>query len=78
MKENKEIVLEYEDSTYGMYIKGMGKDKLHKEDVSASKYWVYDSENNKSCKEADLCDSANKLAIEDNDVFVFTLKSFNE
>lgn len=78
MEEDGKIVLEYEDSTYGMYITGMGKDKLHKEDAAAQKYWTYSSENNRSCQEASFCDSAEKLVIEDENIFVFTLMSFNE
>lgn len=76
MKANKTIVLEYEDSTYGMYITGMGKDTLVYQDAAAGKYWVYDSENNKQCNASEYCDALDSLAIEDGDCFVFTLSSF--
>ena len=73
MKKDKEIVLEYEDGAYGMYITGMGKDKVVKQMESKGYYWIYTSDNNKSCKEAGYCEAANTLKIADQDKFVFAL-----
>ncbi|MDF9824046.1 hypothetical protein M2475_000440 [Breznakia sp. PF5-3] len=73
LEQEGEIKLDYEDQSYGMYIKGMGKNKLYKENPKANKYWVYSSENNKSCIEAGYCDAANALKITDQDYFVFEL-----
>lgn len=76
MNENKDIVVEYENGAYGAFITGMGKDTLIQQDASAGKYWVYDSENNKQCKASEYCDAMESLVIEDGDIFVFTLSSF--
>lgn len=76
MKEDKEIQLDYEKTSWGMYIKGMGKDSLYMEDPTNGKYWVYDSENNASCVENNFCDGAELLNIGDGDIFVFTLEAY--
>jgi len=73
MKEDKEIQMEYEDSGFGMFITGLGSDEIYSNDESASKYWVYNSSNNKQCVEAGFCDSADSLKIQDKDVFEFEL-----
>lgn len=36
-------------------------------------FWVYDSENNKACKTEAFCPGIDLLAIEDKDVFVFSI-----
>lgn len=76
MDTNGVIQLVYSNSTYGMYIQGMGKDQLYMEDTSASKYWNYSSKNNKQCAKNNFCDAADSLMIEDGDAFVFTLEAF--
>ncbi|MEG1476048.1 MAG: hypothetical protein RSC10_09915 [Longicatena sp.] len=76
MKEEKDIVLDYEQSAYGMYIKGMGKDKLMKEDKAKNMFWTYNSSNNKQCKAAGFCDGADSVKIQDKDAFEFELKAF--
>lgn len=76
MAENGVIQLEYSNSSYGMYIQGLGKDTLYKEDPKAGKYWNYSSENNKQCAKNDFCDAADSLMIEDGDYFIFTLAPF--
>ena len=73
MEKNKEIKLEYEGGGYGMFITGLGSDKLYTNDESASKYWVYNSDNNKQCIDAGYCDGADDLKIKDGDSFVFEL-----
>ncbi|OCN05642.1 hypothetical protein A4S06_07990 [Erysipelotrichaceae bacterium MTC7] len=76
MKEDKDIKLNYENSEYGMYITGMGKDKLYKEDKAKNKFWTFTSDTNKQCTEADFCPGADDLKIANEDTFVFTLVSF--
>ncbi len=76
LKEQKEILLESEQSTYGMYITGMGVDELYRQDEVGGKYWTYDSENNAQCIKNSFCDAADVLVIEDGDHFTFTLKAY--
>lgn len=76
MQEKETILLDYSNSTYGMYIQGMGVNELYKEDASANKYWNYSSENNKQCAKNNFCDAADSLMIEDGDYFIFTLAPF--
>ncbi len=76
LKEEDTIQYESKKSTYGTYIVGMGGDKLVKENTTAGKFWVYDSDNNKQCKDAGFCDAADALNIQDGDHFVFTLEAF--
>jgi hypothetical protein len=73
MEKDGDIKLEYETSGYGMFITGMGSDKLYSNDDSASKYWIYSSDNNKQCVDAGYCDAADALKIKDGDAFVFEL-----
>lgn len=73
MKEDKDIKLEYKNEAFGMYITGMGIDKLYKEDPKNNKYWIYTSNNNKQCVDAGFCDAADDLKIKDKDEFVFQL-----
>lgn len=77
MAEEKDIVLEYQDSEYGMYITGLGVDELLTEAPSENKYWMYNSENNRSCKEAGFCTGASELPVYDGDEFEFTLSVFS-
>lgn len=74
LHEEKEIVLEYNDGSYGMYITAIGKDELKKEDPTSNVYWTYSSTNNQQCVDAGFCDAANLLNINDQDAFVFELK----
>ena len=76
MKKQKEILLESEQSTYGMYITGMGVDELYVQDEASGKYWTYDSENNAQCVKNSFCDAADVLVIEDKDHFTFTLEAY--
>jgi len=73
MKENEDIQLEYETTSWGMYIKSM---ENHQEDPANGKYWTYDSENNASCVGNNFCDGADLLNIGDGDIFVFTLEAY--
>ena len=73
MKENEDIQLEYETTSWGMYIKSM---ENHQEDPANGKYWTYDSENNASCVENNFCDGTDLLNIGDGDIFVFTLEAY--
>jgi len=75
LAEKHEIVLKYENSTYGMFITGMGVNTLYEVDASKGVYWVYTSENNKQCVAADYCDGADFLNIADGDRFEFSLSN---
>ena len=55
-----------EDSEYGKYITGM----LGLEQTD-SIFWVYESDNNKSCIDAGMCMGISDTIIEDGDNFVF-------
>lgn len=73
MKEEKDIVLDYQKESFGMYIKGMGKEKLWLEDKVNNMYWTYTSSTNKQCLAAGFCDGADTLHIADQDSFLFEL-----
>ena len=72
-EENDQIELEYENSEFGMFITGLGKDEAIQQNEKEQLYWTYDSKNNKSCVADGYCSAANSLEIEDEDSFVFTL-----
>lgn len=76
MKEKNIIQLEYETTSWGMYIKGLGSVELFEEDPSSNRYWNYNSENNAQCVKNNFCDGADVLNIGDGDIFVFTLETF--
>ncbi len=78
LQEAKEIQLTYSNSTYGMYIQGMGTEELYLEDSAASKYWTYDSSNNAQCVKNKFCAAADQLTIADGDQFIFTLKPYED
>lgn len=76
MQADGKIQIAYSQSTYGMYIQGIGVDQLFNEEPANGKYWVYSSENNAQCLENNFCDAADLLMIEDGDEFVFELTAF--
>lgn len=76
LKDKNEILMESENSAYGMYITALGKDELVQQDPSSSLYWTYRSDNNKQCLANTYCDAADVLVIEDGDVFEFVLDSY--
>lgn len=77
LQTNKQIQLQYTESDYGMYITGLGVDELVEENAGDGLYWTYSSDNNKACQATGYgCDAASSVAIEDGDVFVFTLTKF--
>lgn len=78
LADNGDIQLTYETTTWGMYIHGLGRDKLYEEDPQAGKYWTYTSENNEQCVKNNFCDAANLLNIGDGDIFVFSLAAYEE
>lgn len=76
LKKSKKIKLTYINSTYGMYITGMGKSKLIMENPNKNLYWQYSSVNNKTCKKAGICPGEDSLKINDGDKFVFKLEKY--
>lgn len=77
LKDNNDIALEYEDSTYGMYITGMGAEDVVSEDEAKSLYWMFTSDTNEDCVKNDrYCPAANETLIKDHDSYVFTLSQY--
>ena len=72
-EEKDYIELAYENSEYGMFITGLGKEELVEQDESKGLYWMYSSDNNKACVADGFCSAADSLEIADDDSFVFTL-----
>lgn len=70
------ILLQYQDSEYGMYITGLGTDELLLENPQKGMYWTYNSENNVSCVSDGYCQAASLLKIDDGDIFSFELISY--
>ncbi len=68
-KENETFILEGSiDSEFGRFILeivDIEKDESH--------YWIYDSENNSVCLAEEFCPGIDSLAIEDLDIFVFSI-----
>ena len=60
------LKIEMEDSEYGKYITSIM-------DVAQTdtNFWVYESDNNKSCQEAGMCMGVSETTIEDGDNFTF-------
>lgn len=72
-EEKDYIELVYENSEYGMFITGLGREEAILQDESKGLYWMYTSDNNKACVADGFCSSADSLEIADEDSFVFTL-----
>ena len=73
LKQQGELLLEVEESAYGRFITGMGKDQLYMQDTAAGRYWTYSSDNNATCVADGYCSGIDSLDIQDGDRFVFTL-----
>ena len=63
-----------DDSQYGAKIISILD--VETEDWNKGPWWLYESDNNKACQEAGMCDAASKLEIADGDNFTFDFKSF--
>lgn len=68
-----DIKYEYGGSEAGTKIIGLGTDVLLKENTEQKTVWTYTSPNNVHCLEKGVCDTVDKLLINDGDEFVFTL-----
>jgi len=73
MKNAGKIMLEYDDSTSGIIITGMGKDKLYINESGKGMYWVHTSTNNEKCVANGFCDTIDSIIINDKDSFEFNL-----
>lgn len=73
LSQNGDIQLEVEDSAYGRFITGMGKEELYSQDEQAGRYWTYTSDNNVKCVADGYCSGIDLLEIQDGDRFVFNL-----
>ena len=76
LKDHQEIQLTYENSDFGMFITGMGKDELIMQDQQEGCYWSYDSLNNSMCVKDTYCTSASSLTIEDGNEFIFIIRRY--
>ncbi len=76
LKDEQELLMDYENQSYGMYIKALGKDELYYEDMSRGLYWIYSSDNNKVCQASAFCPVADEITLENGDEFVFSLISY--
>lgn len=76
LEQAEELDVVMEDGQYGKTILGMMGVKT--EDFNKGPWWLYESENNESCKAAGSCDAASNLKIKDGDSFTFKYTdSFN-
>lgn len=75
LKNASKMQAELSKGSYGLQLDGlMG---LKTENWNTGPWWIYDSENNKSCVEMGMCDALSSLKVEDGDSFIFTFtKSF--
>lgn len=77
MAEQKKIQLIYSESTYGMYIQGLGtSETVYMEDGAKNLYWNYESVNNETCVQSGFCPAAEQLPLADGDEFVFDLSVY--
>lgn len=66
-----------QNSAYGIFVEGIKvNDKKYMQNPSAGKYWVYESNNNKTCVKDKMCPSISDLKVADNDEFVFKLEKY--
>ena len=77
LEQKEVIILKYEESNYGMFVTGLGVDKLYEQDANNGIYWMYTSTNNKQCIAAGYCDGADFLNIDDGDSFEFNLSGMS-
>lgn len=68
-----ELQVKMEDGQYGKTI--MGMKGVETKDFNKGPWWLYESENNESCKKAGSCDAASSLEIKNGDDFVFKYTS---
>lgn len=70
LRDYPDFKLEKEDGQYGMYITSLMGVSVHDD-----AYWVFESENNKSCSgsEGGFCPAADQVMLEDGDNFTFKL-----
>ncbi len=68
LKESEELQISSEESQYGMYITAMMNTPQHDD-----AYWVFESENKKTCEEAGYWPAADSVMLADGDVFLFKL-----
>lgn len=69
LEKAEDLNVVMEDGQYGKTI--MGMKGLETEDFNKGPWWLYESENNESCKAAGSCDAASSLNIKDGDDFTF-------
>lgn len=72
LEEADELNVVMEDSEYGKKI--MSILDVATEDWAKGPWWLYESDNNESCKAAGQCDAASSLKIKDGDSFTFNFQ----
>lgn len=55
----------------GLYTILMGLMGVRTENFNEGPWWLYESENNKSCQATGMCDAINVLEVENGDSFIF-------
>ena len=70
LEKAKDLNVVMEDGQYGKTI--MAMKGVETKDFNKGPWWLYESENNESCKAAGSCDAASSLKIKDGDAFTFT------
>ena len=73
MKNDGKILLEYDNSTDGIIITGMGKDQLYVNSSGKGMYWIHTSINNEKCVADGFCDTVDTVEIKNKDSFEFNL-----
>lgn len=76
LQQQQVIQLTYQTTPTGSFITGIGINKLYTSNKEQA--WVFDSKNNKQCKQAGFCDAMDNLKIYDQDIFVFERINLNE
>ena len=66
LEKAKDLDVVMEDGQTIMGLKG-----VETKDFNKGPWWLYESENNESCKAAGSCDAASRLKIKDGDDFTF-------
>lgn len=71
--EAKELKVVAQNSTYGRFISSMCG--VEQGPIESGPWWLYESDNNETCKAQGMCIGIDETVIKDGDKFVFTLTS---
>ena len=68
LEKCEELDVVFKDGSYGAYIDEMSG---LKQDFNKGPWWLYESDNNETCKESGMCPAVEELKIQDGDSFKF-------